>query len=458
VQVPRKKRHKMSTHRLITRDNSTPYARIAGRSIKTAEFCADVLACAEDLPNAQHLINLCTERYTFSVVFCAALVRGQTNLLPAQRSRQALDTLIGSTDGCAVVSDDASAEADALVELQPGSNGQAPSPTIDEDLIALVAFTSGSTGSPQPHAKSWGLLADARNIHQRYLSNVLPKAGLNHQANSLGMVATVPSWHMYGLEWALLLPTVAPVTLHCGADFFPADVTGALDAFAEPSILVSTPLHLRALLKVPRPSQAVAVTICATAPLDTALSDSVESHLHSRLFEIYGCSEIGSLAWRCPTQKPDWEFFDSFEIEYANHEVRVRSSHLRETIKLADRFDRRESNLYELLGRSGDIVKVGGKRASLTHLNRVLCSVAGVEDGVFYEPVNFGLPNTERLGALVVAPNLSANVIRTALAAELDPAFVPRPLRVVQTLPRDSTSKLSVEALSRLINECNGKN
>ena len=445
----------MSTRRLVTRDNSTPYARVAGRSIETAEFCADVLACAESLPDAQHLINLCTERYAFSVVFFAALVRGQTNLLPAQRSSQVLDTLISSTERCVVVTDDASVKADALVELCPGTNGQAPSPTIDRDFTALVAFTSGSTGSPQPHLKSLGLLADARNIHRRYLSQVLPQAGLNQEGHSLGLVATVPAWHMYGLEWALLLPTVAPVTLHCGADFFPTDVTSALDAYAEPGILVSTPLHLRALLKVPSPSQSVAVTISATAPLDTALSNSIESHLHSRLFEIYGCSEIGSLAWRCPTQTPDWEFFDSFAIDYADHEVCVRSSFLREPIQLADRFEQRDGNLYELLGRAGDIVKVGGKRASLTHLNRILLSVAGVEDGVFYEPANFGLPNAERLGALVVAPNLSANDIRTALAAELDPAFVPRPLRVVEMLPRESTSKLSIAALGRLIIERN---
>jgi acyl-coenzyme A synthetase/AMP-(fatty) acid ligase len=445
----------MSVRRLITRDNSTPYARVGGRSIETAEFCADVLACAESLPDARHLINLCTERYAFSVVFFAALVRGQTNLLPAQRSRQALDALTGSTERCAVVTNDATVEADALVELRPGTNGQASSPTIDRNLTALVAFTYGTTGSPQPHAKSWGLLANARDIHRRYLSKVLPQAGLNHQEHSLGLVATVPSWHMYGLEWALLLPTVAPVTLHCGADFFPSDVTSALDAFAEPGILVATPLHLRALLKVPSPSQPVAVTISATAPLDTALSSSVESHLRSRLFEIYGCSEIGSLAWRCPTQLPDWDFFDSFEIEYTDHQVCVRSSFLREPIQLADRFEQRDGNLYELLGRAGDIVKVGGKRASLTHLNRILLSVTGVEDGVFYEPANFGLPNTERLGALVVAPSLSANDIRSALAAKLDPAFVPRPLRVVEMLPRESTSKLSIAALGRLIAERN---
>ena len=52
--------------------------------------------------------------------------------------------------------------------------------------------------------------------------------------------------------------------------------------------------------------------------------------------------------------------------------------------------------------------------------------------------------------AFAVAPGLSQAALRAALRERIDPVFMPRPLLLVQQLPRNSTGKLPREALQAL--------
>lgn len=88
---------------------------------------------------------------------------------------------------------------------------------------------------------------------------------------------------------------------------------------------------------------------------------------------------------------------------------------------------------------------------NLWRLNNELLAIPGVVDGVVYQPEALGVAGGERLAAFVVGENLNPNAIRLALANKLDPAFVPRPIRIVDSLPRDTTSKLTASALTALV-------
>jgi acyl-coenzyme A synthetase/AMP-(fatty) acid ligase len=52
-----------------------------------------------------------------------------------------------------------------------------------------------------------------------------------------------------------------------------------------------------------------------------------------------------------------------------------------------------------------------------------------------------------RIAALAVAPGLDACTILDALRREIDPVFLPRPLKLVDALPHSETGKLPRAAL-----------
>ena len=74
-------------------------------------------------------------------------------------------------------------------------------------------------------------------------------------------------------------------------------------------------------------------------------------------------------------------------------------------------------------------------------------------DGAFFlSDSAVGSTGVERLGAVVVAPGLSVAQITELLRQRIDPVFLPRPLLIVDRLPRNATGKLPQQALQDLVN------
>ena len=66
----------------------------------------------------------------------------------------------------------------------------------------------------------------------------------------------------------------------------------------------------------------------------------------------------------------------------------------------------------------------------------------GVIDGAFLAPGDGAEGPVERMVAIVVAPGLSAEDIRSALREKLDSAFIPRRVLHADALPRNAAGKL----------------
>ena len=60
---------------------------------------------AEQLPNAPFAINLCENRYSFMIALAAAMLRGQTTLLPPARTRKVVEELAADYAGSYCVLD-----------------------------------------------------------------------------------------------------------------------------------------------------------------------------------------------------------------------------------------------------------------------------------------------------------------------------------------------------------------
>lgn len=422
------------------------------RPVGVDDFLRHVAQLAAALPERRHVLNLCTDRYRFTVGFAAALVRGQVSLLPPNLAPGSIGELSRCYPGVYCLTDGA-AEYPALEtvffpQTLDGEPGVLAIPEIPELQVAAILFTSGSTGRPLPHGKSWRSLC----------------AGARAEADRLGLPArsgmtvlgTVPPQHMYGLESTVLLPMQNGLALHAGRPFFPADVCAELETLPRPRALVTTPVHLRAVLAESSAVPPVDFLLSATAPLSPQLAAEAEARFSAPLYEIYGCTEAGQVALRRTARTPEWRAHPGLALRQDERGTWVRGGHVETEVLLADVIELRDRDEFLLHGRTADLVNVAGKRTSLANLNYHLNSIEGVRDGAFVVPEEDGRAVT-RLTAFVVAPGLSSETIMNALRQRIDAAFLPRPLHFVESLPRNATGKLPREALSELVSAREGK-
>ena len=432
------------------------------RTFDAAHFVRAVRALALRMPapSAQAaVLNMCTNRYQFAIGFGAALLRGLPTLMPASHSAETLSQLrmqfpdvvlfTDSADGLAVANFLPSVDAIDLNATKTDGLREADSfsvPMIAAAQLAAYVFTSGSTGLPTPHAKHFGaLVSNARAEGERFGMSDTSKGA------PFSVVGTVPPQHMYGFETTVLLPLMNGHAFYAGRPFFPLDVARSLAAAAAPRMLVTTPVHLRAICAHPEPMADLAHVISATAPLDTALAEQAEAYFRAPLSEVYGCTEAGQVATRRTLDSETWQTYANVQIKpNSDGTATVSGGHVETPVILSDFVRVEDSTHFALLGRTADMVNIAGKRVSLAYLNHHLLMIDGVKDGSFFWPDHNEAETLQRLVAFVVAPELDRAQLRAALARIVDPAFMPRPIFWVEQLPRNSTGKLTRASLQAL--------
>ena len=411
-------------------------------------FLAEVRGVAAGLPEAACVVNLCEDRYRFLVAFCAAAVRGMTTLLPPSRTPAAIDDVLGQYPDAICVSDVRIAPAPprlhALPERLPRQPGEPP--TVAAGAVALVAFTSGSTGRPKPNPKTWAALRISTAQNLAALDHLRTQA-----AGAQPVVATVPPQHMYDMELSVLLPLLAPMSVHGGRPFFPEDVARAMREAGDPPLLVTTPVHLRALVESHVAVPALAGIVTATAPLPQALAAAAEQRFGCEVRELFGSTETCVIAVRRTARDTAWRCLPGVRLQPQPDGTLVHAAHLPVPMPLADLVELRGEDGFVLCGRQSDLLEIAGKRASLGDLTRRLQSVPGVLDGVVLQLDACEVTGVARISALSVAPGLDEAAILAALRDAVDPVFLPRRLRLVDALPRNETGKLPRDALLRLL-------
>jgi acyl-coenzyme A synthetase/AMP-(fatty) acid ligase len=414
----------------------------AQQHVSAGNFLADVLALAEQLPPGRFAVNLCEDRYQFLRAFCAVALAGQTNLLPASRAPQAIaDVLRGHPAAYAIVDDPARVEQAHCFELPRATASAAAAPPriplIAREHVVAIGFTSGSTGVPKPNAKTWASVCASSALNAELLD-----VG-DHPAN---IVATVPPQHMYGLETSVLLPLRSRAAIHYAQPFFPADIAGTLAATAVPRILVTTPFHLRTLLRDDAALPALRAIVTATAPLSCELAADAERSFHAPVIELFGSTETCVIAHRRTVRDEPWQLYAGIELQPQPDGTLVHAGHFAAPTLLQDIVELVADRRFNLRGRNSDLLEIAGKRASLADLTRQLLAIPGVRDGVVFQ-LDADERGLCRLAALIVAPALTAAQVVADLRRVIDPVFLPRPLLRVDALPRNGAGKLPRESL-----------
>ena len=419
-----------------------PIAHDAGGPLPAGRYYAEVLALAPHLAGARHVLNLCEDRYTFMVGFGAALVAGAATLLPSARAPSALADLAARYGGITGLYDDAAQTAllppglpTVRVPDRGGENlAWADAPLIDPDRLAAIVFTSGSEGPPTPHPKLW------RKLHGYGVTE-----SLRLGTRGMTIVATVPAQHMFGFEYTVLLALNGEGSCWRDKAFYPADVAAALAAAPRPRVLLTTPFHMGKVLDAGIPLPPCDKLMCSTAPLSVQLAARAEAAFGAPLYETYGSTECDQVAIRRTSVETDWELVPGVVMEHDAAGTWLHGAHIEERTLLADVIEPTQNGRFRLAGRHADMVNIAGRRTSLGYLNAQLLAIEGVQDGCFVQPQERAQdPGAQvtRLAALCVAPTLDARQVLAALRTRIDPVFLPRPLRMVAALPRNSASKL----------------
>ncbi|AMK79095.1 MULTISPECIES: AMP-binding protein [Methylomonas] len=421
-------------------NSATPFAIYNGKIVSRGNLWSDVLALAAQLPDRPYIFNLCENRYLFCICLLAAAARGQICLLPPAGQMAVILEMLRDYPGAYIAREHAPQQAglDWFEVAAPNANTTASPPHFDWQRIAVIAFTSGSTGKPKPCPHSL-------NTFKTSAEMAVSSLGLAEQ--QLLMLSTTPPQHMYGLETSVFWPLFSQLVLHDGRPFFAEDIRQTIKTAPWPTLLASTPTHLRSLIKTDAPRDNLAGIISATDTLSEKLAGETAAILGQSPREIYGSTETLSFASRETLRKNLWRPYSGCRlIQDKSGQTRLESKHLPKAVLLQDSVQIEADGRFAVLGRDQDMVKIGGKRASLTELNRRLKDIDGVEDGFCF------IQENGRLAAVVVS-QLSSQAIRLGLQPYVDEVFLPRKIHSVAVIPRNETGKLAKTELEKLLAE-----
>ncbi len=424
------------------------FAAPVGGVVGLEAFSQAVAAARPLIAHHPTVVNMHADRCTFAVILIAALLNGQRVVLPPSAATEALRDIVERYDAALVVPEDC-----RLASMSARADGALLTP---QHLAAHAAgevhvFTSGSTATPIRRVKTWAMLAGGAEVTMVLARRIAP------EAERIVLIGTTPHRHMYGLEATVATPLTVMAEAWRPAVFYAADLEVALSTLeGDPraaAVLVTTPAHLKHLDAAALRSPALRGIISATAPLAQEAAERLEARRGLKVFEIYGCTEAGSMAIRRTAREEDWTPAAGFTFSQAGDVSFATAPHLPAPTVLPDRLSLQRGGTVRLEGRGNEQISVAGKRTTIGAVNAILAAASLPCDAVATRA-----PDGEEALEVFAAAEENAELtdealesaIRSRLLAYLDPVLVPRRIFVVDRIPRDGTGKVSAATLSAL--------
>ncbi len=383
------------------------------------------------------------------LAFCAALIAlwesGRVAVLPADDRPETLSRLASEVDGTLPDAPEP--------RLPQGAETRPRVAPLDPSATAVVLSTSGSTGNPVQLAKRFDQLEAELSAH----------AKLWPLADS-GVISQVSHQHIYGLLTGILHPLCAGAPFCGGESRYPEALMARLqeaDTAGLHPVVVSSPAQLSRLPEhLPWHAATPPVRVFSSgAPLALEHAQFTERLLQAPVIEIYGSTETGGIAQRRQTRRISWQPLPGVELAFQDGGLSLRSPYLEMPQQWWHQPDQVApvDDGFTLLGRADRLVKIGGKRVSLDHVERLLTAVEEVSE---VRCVDLDRDDS-RLGAVVVLDKASLphqrearqhliQRMRTYLFDHLEPIAVPRYWRFVETLPSNAQGKLDRTLINRL--------
>lgn len=347
--------------------------------------------------------------------------------------------------------------------LQPGAD-EGPNidgyTAMDDNFVALVVHTSGTTGAAQAIPKRLSQLSSEVATLESLFGSKLGDADI---------VATVSHQHIYGLLFKILWPLTSGRGIHARSQNFPEELAQLLAV--RPCALIASPAHLKRLpdhLTWTGAAGCLRAVFSSGGPLSADVAQVAGKLLGQVPIEVYGSSETGGIAWRQRTAGADesWLAFPQVEWRIATDEnlLEVRSPHLADDgwMRLADRVQAYADGRFLLNGRSDRIVKIEEKRISLDTIEALLAASKLVSAARIL--VCDEVPGQrQRLAVFIVASEQGKFVLasegklalnrrlRALLVGAVEPVALPRRWRYLDQMPVNAQGKTTHSQLLALL-------
>jgi acyl-coenzyme A synthetase/AMP-(fatty) acid ligase len=320
--------------------------------------------------------------------------------------------------------------------------------TIDPDIVWVQLYTGGSTAAPKIWNKTIRNLMGEAFFLSCYF-DVTPRDRI---------VATVPAYHIYGLLYSILMPFVASAFVFGDIPYYPKEIIQAVRT-QNATILISVPPHYRSLVGYCLESETLRLAFSSAGMLTDDDGRAFTRNNRVDVVEIYGSTETGGIAARIRA-KGETAFtpFECVAVKIKRGYLWVQSDFLSPGLggldsnffKLGDRVEASQNGQFMLLGRSGGIIKVGGKRVDMETIRQILLEQKGVTDAVTFSlPVSNGREN--QIVAVVEGMADTADLSKR-LALVLEPYARPRSIKIIDKMPFTRAGKYDRSVLETLFN------
>ena len=401
------------------------------------------------------------DAYALAVGVLATLQAECYPMLPANLQHGHLGDLAATADGVISSMEPLPGVANWLPIFDPTTSGDISAlHDLELEKAEIILHTSGTTGIPLAvHKPLQCLEAEIANDAEAFA----PKPG----CMTLG---TVPPYHIYGLIYRVLWPLATGRPFSSDMISYPEELMATVEENSG-AMLISSPAFLRRALPgldLEHLKKFLGPVLSSGGPLSSTVAAAYNALLSEPVYEVYGSTETGGIAFRSVTDaaSPElWRPFPDVEVKIDTEEnvLAIRSPMLpgKDWALSSDRVSLHSDGRFELKGRADRIVKIEETRVSLPEVEQRLNDCLTVEAArVIALP---GEDTKRQILAAVIEPSTAgwdmlANSGRRELITHLLDALkpylatviLPRKWSFVTRIPEDERGKTSNAALVAL--------
>lgn len=186
-----------------------------------------------------------------------------------------------------ILAEDLDPNGAMLPELSGGDGPGVPSP--DDDDLAAILYTSGTSGRPK------GVMLSHGNLHSN-VEDAIEHAQFTDADTFLGVL---PQFHSFGLTALTLLPMCVGSKVVYSSRFMPKRIVNLIRKH-KPRVIMAVPSMYGALLAVKSASaedfESVRMAVSGGEPLPNATFEAFNDRFNVRLLEGYGLTETSPIS------------------------------------------------------------------------------------------------------------------------------------------------------------------